>query len=268
MSRSERQTAGQTISSTGLYLYGISAIALGVVGLVWSDFATNWQRVAADIPHRVALARITAIYEIGTGVAVLYRRWARTGTMLLAALYMIFALLWLARIVAAPQVYDNWGNFFEEFSLVTAGLAAFAWLSHDESAWARRTGAICRLYGICVISFGLDHLFYLSGAASFVPRWIAPGQMFWAVTTALCFLLAAAAILSGFLAVSATRLLAVMIAGFEILVWAPRLFLAPHDHFNWAGNAISLAMVSGAWVIADVTGALRKRTQPLKAQTV
>ena len=268
MSIAERQSAWRIPSKAGLYVYGISAVALGVVGLVWSDFATNWQRVAADVPHRLALARITAIYEIAAGFAVLYRRRARAGMLLLSALYLVFAVLWAVHVAAVPTVYDNWGNLFEELSLVTAGLAAFAWLAPEGSAWRARALGIIRLYGICVISFGLDHLFYLSGAASFVPRWIPPGQRFWILATAVCFLLAAAAILSGFLAVVATRLLAVMIMGFEILVWLPRLFSAPHDHFNWAGNAMALALASAAWVIADVTSEMRKRTKPVKAQTV
>jgi hypothetical protein len=43
-----------------------------------------------------------------------------------------------------------------------------------------------------------------------VPKWIPPGQHFWAVATGVAFLLASAAILSGVLAVLAARLLTVM----------------------------------------------------------
>jgi hypothetical protein len=42
-----------------------------------------------------------------------------------------------------------------------------------------------------------------------------------------------------------------MIAGFEALVWAPRLVATPHLHFAWAGNAICLAIAGAAWVVAD-----------------
>jgi uncharacterized membrane protein YphA (DoxX/SURF4 family) len=75
--------------------------------------------------------------------------------------------------------------------------------------------------------------------------------MFWAIATAVFFLLAAVAILSGFLAGLASRLLTAMIAGFEALVWAPRLVATPHLHFAWAGNAICLAIAGAAWVVAD-----------------
>ncbi len=236
---------------------------LGLVGLIWSDFATNWQRVAPDVPHRLALARITALYELLTGAAILWRRTAKEGSLLLAALYMVFALLWVPRIIAAPQVYDSWGNFFEEFSITVAGVIAFASLAAGGSSWARRTGTFTRLYAVCVVSFGLDHLFYLHAAASFVPQWIPPGQMFWTVTTAICFLCAAASIFSGILARLATQLLTAMIVGFEVLVWLPKLFATPHDHFIWSANAICLALAAGAWVVADATHKLQSKQESL-----
>jgi hypothetical protein len=35
----------RVISNLGIYVYGAGAVALGVSRLVWTDFATNWQRV-------------------------------------------------------------------------------------------------------------------------------------------------------------------------------------------------------------------------------
>jgi uncharacterized membrane protein YphA (DoxX/SURF4 family) len=241
----------RALSNLGIYVYGAGAIALGVIGLVWTDFATNWQRVQANVPHRGALACITAIYELAAGVAIFWRRTAQAGALMLAVLYSIFALLWVPQILGSPQVYDVWGNFFEESALVIAGVVAYASLAPSDSVWAARKVQVSRLFGICVISFALGHLFYISGTASFVPKWIPPGQLFWAIATAIFFLLAAMAILSGFLASLATRFLTAIIAGFEVLVWAPRLFTFPHEHFSWAGNGICLALVGAAWVVAD-----------------
>jgi hypothetical protein len=51
-------------------------------------------------------------------------------------------------IVAKPQIYNSWGNFFEQFSLVTGAAIVYGHLS---SAWSReklhRIGRI--LLGIC-----------------------------------------------------------------------------------------------------------------------
>src|SRR6266478_400557 len=115
----------KALSNLGIYVYGVSAIELGVIGLAWSDFATNWQRVPGNVPHREALAYIAAVYELFGGAVILWRRTAQAGAMMLTILYSIFALLWVPRILGSPQVYDVWGNFFEEFSLVIAGAIVY-----------------------------------------------------------------------------------------------------------------------------------------------
>ena len=41
------------------------------------------------------------------------------------------------------------------------------------------------------------------------------------------------------------------LAAAKVVVWFPKLLAAPHDHFNWAGNAISIALSGAPWVVAD-----------------
>jgi uncharacterized membrane protein YphA (DoxX/SURF4 family) len=235
----------------GKCVFGGAAIFLGVVGLAFGDFATNWQRVEPAVPHRVLLAYIAAVCEIAGGAAILWRRTARFGAGLLSTFYSLFVLSWLQKAASAPGIYDSWGNVFEELSLVLAALVVFAWASPRDSRSARSEGFVSRLYGICPISFAIVHFVSLRYAAPWVPAWLPPGQVFWVIATAVFFLLAAAAILSGIQAAWAARLLTAEIVGFEILIWIPKLLAAPHGHFEWAGNGISLAMCGAAWVVAD-----------------
>src|SRR5215467_12571459 len=65
-------------------------------------------------------------------------------------------------------------------------------------------------FGISVVSFTLEQLFYLSGTARFVPKWIPPGQMFWAVTTTIALTLTAIALLSGNITLLTSQLLTMM----------------------------------------------------------
>ncbi len=246
-------------SQLGLWSFGLAAILLGVVGLAWGDFATNWQRVQPGVPFREALAYLVAACELLSGLAIFWRRTAQAGAFFLTILYSAFTLLWVIQIFISPMVYDNWGNFFEEFSLVNGGAVAFTLLAPPDSRWAGKTALFSRLYGICVISFGVVHFIYFSGAATWVPKWIPPGQKFWTAATGTFFLMAAAAILSGVMAALATHLLTIMIFGFEILVWVPKLLAAPHDHFNWAGNVICIALGAAAWVLSDAIN-LKERT--------
>jgi uncharacterized membrane protein YphA (DoxX/SURF4 family) len=240
----------------GRYAYGLAAIAFGIITLVWHDFNT-WQQIRplGNVPHREILIYLAAAIEIFGGLAILWSRTARVGALTLGCLYLTFALLWLPYIIATPQVYDRWGNFFEQFSIVSGALVVYGSMDQNEPARAvkvAQVGYIC--FGICVISFTLEQLFYLSGTASFVPKWIPPGQMFWAVSTTLAMALAAIALLSGQVALLASRLLTAMLIGFGLFVWLPAPFADPHKQISWAGNAQNLAITGAAWIVADWLG--------------
>jgi uncharacterized membrane protein YphA (DoxX/SURF4 family) len=109
-------------------------------------------------------------------------------------------------------------------------------------------------FGICVVSFTLEQLFYLSETANLVPKWIPPGQMFWAIATTVAFALAAIALLTGFMALLASRLTTAMLLGFGLLVWLPALLADPHSFLNWSESTETLAIAASAWIVADFLG--------------
>ncbi|HLY42769.1 MAG TPA: hypothetical protein VKR52_16255 [Terracidiphilus sp.] len=252
-------------SNLGLYVYALGAIALGLIGLAWGDFATMWQRVLPSVPFREPLAYLTAIVEFATGIAILWRRTARIGAVALTALYSIFTLLWVPKIFALPLSYDPAGNFFEELSLVIGGAVAYLLVSPPNSGWAKREPLVARLYVVCVLSFGIVHIIDLPGLPSWIPAWIPPGPKFWAYATTVCFFLAAASILTGILSALATRLLTAMILGFTIFVWGLKLLSTPHDHFSWSGFGISLAMSGAAWAVSDSISACARQKPTVAA---
>jgi uncharacterized membrane protein YphA (DoxX/SURF4 family) len=222
-----------------------------VLGLATGDFAGGWQHVRPDLPGREALAYLAAVVELGAGVALLWPRTARNAAIALTVFYAVFTLAWVPKYLADVRVFDPLGNIFEEFSLVVAGLVLIAAFSPAGSAMRRREWLFARLMGLSAISFGAGHIASMPGLLTWIPAWLPPSQMFWAYVTTIGFFAAAAAILSGVLAPLASRLLAAEIVGFELLVWIPRLIAEPHDHFNWAGNGISIALCGAAWVVSD-----------------
>jgi len=240
----------------GRHIYGIAAIALGIITFVWHSF-NSWQQIQflANIPHLEVLAYIVGIIELIGGIAMQWQKTARIGSIILGVVFLIFAMLWVPIIVKTPLIYDRWGNFFEQFSLVSGAIIVYA---TSGALYSEREVKIVRIgyifFGICVISFTLEQLFYLSGTASFVPKFIPPGQMFWAITTTIAFGLAAFAILFGSSALLASRLLTVMIIGFSLLIWLPKPFDNPHQLINWAGNAQNLLIAGTAWIVADYLG--------------
>jgi len=249
----------------GRHVFGWAAIGFGIITLVWRDFST-WQQ---NVPHREILVYLAAAVELLGGAAMQWTKTTRAGAIALGCLYAFFALTWVPRIVAEPLVYDRWGNFFEQFSIVSGALIAYALLSFGVSGRAEKLARVgCAFFGICVISFTMEQLFYLKGTASFVPKWIPPGQMFWAVATTIAFALAATALLSGRSALLASRLLTAMILGFGLLVWLPAPFTAPHQIVSWAGNAQNTAILGAAWIVMDYLGGRRAGSLAIGAAPV
>ena len=238
-------------SNLGIYAYAAGAVFLGLLGLASGDFATSWQRVGPNVPFREPLAYLTAFIELAAGLALLWRRTARAGAMTLTAVYSVFTLLWVPSALQNLGNYDPIGNVFEEFSLVAAGLVLCAIFSPPGSSIARRRRFFVLLFGICPISFGIVHIIDMPGLLGAIPGWLPPTRMFWAYATTVGFFGAAVAILTGIMAPLASRLLTAEIVIFELLFWIPKIFPAQRNHFNWAGNAISIAIAGAAWVVSD-----------------
>jgi uncharacterized membrane protein YphA (DoxX/SURF4 family) len=251
----------------GRHVYGLAAIIFGIVTLYWHDF-NGWQQIRAlgDVPHREILVYLAAAVELFGGVAIQVPRTARLGALALGVLYFIFALLWVPFIIKQPRIYDGWGNFFEQFSIVSGALIVYATFGRNSSERPTKAARMGYLFfAICVISFTLEQLFYLSATASFVPKWIPPGQMFWAVVTTIAFALATIALLAQRVNLLASRLLTAMIVGFQLLVWLPAPFTDPHKIINWAGNSQNLAITGAAWIVADFLAQTAPSRSPLEA---
>jgi uncharacterized membrane protein YphA (DoxX/SURF4 family) len=256
-------------SNLGIYVYAAAAMFLGFVGLVSGDFAMGWQHVGPTVPLREPLAYATAFIELAAGIALVVPRTARMGAVTLTMVYAVFTLLWApkALIDIFKPDFDAMGNVFEEFSMVAAGLVLSAILSAGGSATAGTERLFARIFGLCPVSFGIVHIFdRMPGIASWVPKWLPPGPLFWAYATTICFFLAAAAILSGIAAPLAARLLTAEIVGFQLMVWIPKLAAGPRQHFNWAGNGINLAIAASAWVVADSLRRTAKR-KPIREKS-
>jgi hypothetical protein len=226
----------------------VAALAFGLITLTGHEY-NDWHP-----PRYIVYAAAAAL--IFGGAAIQFRRTSKTGAAVLGAVYVVFALQCVPQIVAKPQIYNSWGNFFEQFSLVTGAAVLYASLS---PAWSgemlNRIGRI--LLGICAASFTLEQAIYLDATAQLVPKWFPPSQMFWAVTTTVLFALAAVALLANRMALLATRLLTMMLATFGLLVWVPILLSDPHNLANWSETAETFAIAGTAWILADLLGEYR-----------
>src|SRR5580704_12561622 len=150
-------TVATTSWNLGRHVFGVAALAFGVITLTWHD--------SHQLRYIVYSGSAALIFG---GAAIQFRRTAKTGAAVLSAAYLVFTLLCVPGIVAKPQIYNSWGNFFEQFSLVTGAGIVYARLS---STWSpetlNRIGRI--LLGICAVSFALEQAVYLDATAHLVP---------------------------------------------------------------------------------------------------
>ncbi|HTW34504.1 MAG TPA: DoxX family membrane protein [Rhizomicrobium sp.] len=240
----------------GYRVYGLGALALGVVGIVWADFASVWQPVPEHVPHRETLAYLVAATEVLSGVALLWRRTAASGAIVLAILFAIgVALLQIPKVATNPLSAGPWGGVAEQSSLVAGGLLAFAMTAEIDGAAFYRVCWI--LFGLCCLVFGMEHFAFEKETAQMVPKYLPMGQVFWARLTGAAHIAAGLGILSGIRARLAAQMLTAMFLAFQVLVHAPVLLRDATTHFDWTINAINLTLAGAAWVVAD---SLRERT--------
>ncbi|HKF02074.1 MAG TPA: hypothetical protein VKB49_07150 [Candidatus Sulfotelmatobacter sp.] len=190
--------------------------------------------------------------QIAGGIGIQHPRTTRSASLILGVVYLLFSLACIPGIISAPTVYDGYGSFFEQFSLLCGSLALFA----ATEANATRAVAFSRLarlgIGVCAVSFMLSQIIYLRVTADLVPRWILPNQMFWAILTTIAFALAAIALLINRQARLAIRLMTLMLILFGLMVWVPRLITHPEAHLNWSEFALTFLIAGASWMVADL----------------
>ncbi|HEY2351734.1 MAG TPA: hypothetical protein VGH83_04440 [Candidatus Acidoferrum sp.] len=238
----------------GRHVFGAAAFAAGLITLAWHDYNGGHQ-----LRYIVYAAAAAAIFG---GAAIQFRRPAKVGAAALCAASLVFVLLCVPGIVATPGIYNSWGNFFEQFSLLSGAVIVYArWSSSFPLEVLKRMGRI--LLGTCTVSFTLEQAFYLHATASLVPKWIPPTQMFWAIATTVLFALAAVALLTNRMALLASRMLTIMIVSFGLLVWVPLILSNPHSHANWSEIAETFEIAGAVWLLANVLGENRPDPSPL-----
>jgi uncharacterized membrane protein YphA (DoxX/SURF4 family) len=247
----------------GVYVYGVAAIATGIIDIVWRGFESAHEPIQAfgdNVPGREIFAYVVAFLLIAGGAAVLRRQSARFGSIALAIVYTIFAIFWLPRFYTAPRVLGLHagiligvlGGVCQQLIIVAAAMLIYAWAAPVGSTWPRRAAFWARIvFGFSSIDFGVTHLTGIASAAPLVPRWIPPGQDFWVVLTGVAFVLAGIGILTGILGVLAARLLALMLLVFSVLALAPGIFAYPHNQIAWGANAYNLVAVASVWIYAS-----------------
>jgi uncharacterized membrane protein YphA (DoxX/SURF4 family) len=246
-------TAEKTTRAFGWRVYGLGVMALGLVCLAWGSFDSG-QPVPKDFPARTALAYAAGAFMFVAGAAVEWRRTAAWGAAALSAYYaLIVVTLMNGRVLLRNFTeFGAYSGAAEELAIAAGGLIVYAARAKIDTDLAARLTRLGQLtFGVCAVLFGGAHFFYMNLTIPYVPKWLPPTQEFWAYATGLCHIAGGVAILTGVQARLAAILLTLMYASFTPLVHLPMLLADSSSHFNWSENALNLALVGVAWVVAD-----------------
>lgn len=229
----------------GRRVFGTAAVLLGVAGLVLhAQLISNWQ-----LPGASGFIVVTCAAQIAGGVMMFFRTATRLGAIILGVVYSIFSLTFVPAIVAEPRAYATWGNVFYQLALVVGAAIVYG------STSLPRERSLCQgavlLFGLCNISFAIEQVEFFARTVSLVPYWIPPGGAFWAIATTIAFGLAGFAMLLAYRSLLVSRLLALMLGSFVVLIWIPILIVDPKTHRNWGEGIETFAITGAAWVVAD-----------------
>jgi uncharacterized membrane protein len=244
-----------------LALFAVGMIGLGVLALVYGDFALVWQPVAPWIPGRTALAYGSGVLMLLCGAGLLFRATAAWSVRILFPYLIVWALLKVPALAVAPQIEGVWLGFGELAVLLSGGWILFARLS------ALREGSglnfvvgdsgirIAKyLFAVWLIPIGLSHFLYVKETINLIPAWI-PFRTFWAYLTGAGHIAAGLGVLFSVVPRLAAAAEAGMLSLITLLVWVPAILAAPRTRLPWTAFFISWAITSAVWVVArEISG--------------
>jgi uncharacterized membrane protein len=246
-------TAEKNGMAFGWRVYGLGAMALGIVCLAFGDFHPG-QPVPKDFPDRAALAYAAAAFMLVAGAVVEWRRTTAWGAAALTAYFgLIVVIVMNGRVLLGHYAeYGTYESLAIELAIAAGGLIVYAASARIDAALASRLVRLGQvMFGVCALIFGGAHFVYMNLTAPLVPKWLPLSQEFWGYATGLAHIAAGVAILTGVQARLAAILLTIMFASFTPLVHVPMLLANPSSHWIWNENAVNIALTGAAWVVAD-----------------
>ncbi len=243
-----------------LTLFAIGLIGLGILALIYGDFALVWQPVAAWVPGRTALAYAAGVIMLLGGIGLLFEPTVALAIRILFPYLILWTLLKVPALFVAPKMEAVWLGVGELAVLLAGCWTLFAVLSKLPQAsalsfitgerairWARI------LFAISLIPIGLSHIVYVKETAQFVPAWL-PYRTGWAYLTGAGQIACGLGVLFRILPRFAAATEAAMLSIFTLLVWLPAIVATPKTRLPWTAFFISWVIAAAAWVVASNFG--------------
>ena len=118
-----------------LTFFAVGLIALGVLALIYGDFALVWQPVAAWFPGRTALAYCSGLIMLLGGLGLLFNSTCAWAIRILFPYLIVWFLLKVPALVVAPKLEAVWLGIGELGMLLAGGWVLFARLANVTEGW-------------------------------------------------------------------------------------------------------------------------------------
>jgi uncharacterized membrane protein len=233
-------------SQFALLFFAASTLALGVLALIYGDFALVWQPVPTWVPARTALAYASGILMIVCAMGLLYPRTKQWATTILFAYIVLWAFLKVPPLLTGLQHEGNWLGLGELTVIVAGAWTLWATQSPSRTRYLRPAQM---LLGLSLIPIGTSHIIYHSDTADLIPTWI-PFHPFWAYFTGAAHIAAGLALLFSVIPSVAATLEAVMLTLFGLLVWLPQVLAGPTARLPWTAFWITGIIAGATWLVA------------------
>jgi uncharacterized membrane protein YphA (DoxX/SURF4 family) len=229
----------------GRVLLGVGMIALGSRGIAYADFLMEWTQVPEHLPAHAAFAYLHGIVLVAAGLAFVLGKIIRPAAVALGAVWLLWTLLCIPLVIAT---WRGRSGLEAELLGMTCGVFTLAALV---SPIHRQLVLVCRYaFALCLLVYGMVHFIFPAGVASWVPTWIPGPPLFWAYFTGVAHCAAGVALLTGVRARLATKLFAIMLSSWVLILHIPRVAAAPHDRHEWLTLFIALSLSGVAWIMA------------------
>lgn len=243
----------------GHAFFSLAMSGLGVLGLVYGDFALQWQPVPPGLPWRQELAYLSGAIMLMGGIGLLAKPIAVRCALVLSIYLLIF---WVApqalKVAPAGRSVGPWLGFCETLAVAVGSWILWSSLRprsvEIESSGLGTLHITRRLFGIACLVFGLSHFEYANFTAGMIPAWL-PFRLWLAYVTGVGHAAAGLAILVGIRARLAATLEAAMMSSFVALVHFPSLWTATDwastARIQWTALFWASALAGSAWIVAQ-----------------
>ena len=240
-----------------LLLFVIGLLGLGVLAVIYRDFAMVWQPVPDWVPAHSAVAVGTGVLMLLLGAGLLLPAARAWSARILFVYLVLWALLKVPGVVVAPGIEGTWLGLGELTMLLGGGWTLFARLGDISPtsplaflAGDRGVRFARYLFAVSVVPVGLSHLVYLEATIGYIPHWL-PFPKGWAILTGAGQIASGLGLLFGVFPRLAAWAEAGQITCYTFLVWLAAIITAPKERLNWTAFFISWIIGAAAYAVAQ-----------------